>query len=67
MWGRMESCGGLATRPERRLPTGAQIANLPHKGAHSHASRPYLPGAVAPSYFRPPAGAALSSGFNPFL
>ena len=23
--------GGLVTRPERRLPTGAQIDNLPHK------------------------------------
>jgi hypothetical protein len=27
----MESCGGLATRLERRLPTGAQLDKLPHK------------------------------------
>jgi hypothetical protein len=27
----MASCGGLATRPERRLPTGAQLDKLPHK------------------------------------
>jgi hypothetical protein len=32
MWGRMVSCGGLATRPERRLTTGAQLDKLPHKG-----------------------------------
>ena len=28
----MESCGGLVTRLERRLATGAQLAKLPHKG-----------------------------------
>jgi hypothetical protein len=28
----MESCGGLATRLERRLATGAQLDKLPHKG-----------------------------------
>ena len=27
----MASCGGLATRQLRRLPTGAQLAKLPHK------------------------------------
>jgi hypothetical protein len=31
MWGRLETCGGLAIRQLRRLPTGAQIDNLPHK------------------------------------
>ena len=31
MWGRMESCGGLATRQLRRNATGAQLAKLPHK------------------------------------
>src|ERR1035441_4202273 len=31
MWGRMESCGGLATRPERRETTRAQRTKLPHK------------------------------------
>jgi hypothetical protein len=35
MWGRMVSCGGLATRLERRLPTGAQLDKLPHKGTDS--------------------------------
>src|ERR1019366_10406990 len=30
MWGRMDSCGGLATRQKRRLPAGAQLAMLPH-------------------------------------
>ena len=29
-WGRLETCGGLATRQLRRLPTGAQLAKLPH-------------------------------------
>ena len=30
MWGRLLTCGGLPTR-QRRLPTGAQDAILPHK------------------------------------
>jgi hypothetical protein len=37
MWGRLATCGGLKTRlpvqrsiKERRLPTGAQDAILPH-------------------------------------
>jgi hypothetical protein len=29
----MESCGGLATRRERRFPTGAQLDKLPHNRA----------------------------------
>src|ERR1035438_4759099 len=29
----MESCGGLATRQERRLTTGAQLGKLPHKAS----------------------------------
>ena len=43
MWGRMESCGGLATRLERRLPGyplgRAQINNLPHKARAGRACR----------------------------
>jgi hypothetical protein len=35
-WGRLSTCGGLATR-QRRLTTGAQDAILPHK-AHSSLS-----------------------------
>ena len=31
MWGRLAACGGLLTRPERRLTTGAQLDKLPHK------------------------------------
>src|SRR5450756_2236986 len=33
MWGRLAACGGLATRLERRLPTGAQLAKLPRIAA----------------------------------
>jgi len=37
MWGRLESCGGLATRVERRLPGyplgRAQLAKLPRIAA----------------------------------
>src|ERR1039458_947923 len=31
MWGRLAVWGGLVTRLERRLPTGAQLDKLPHK------------------------------------
>jgi hypothetical protein len=31
MWGRLAACGGLLTRLERRLTTGAQLTKLPHK------------------------------------
>jgi hypothetical protein len=41
MWGRMESCGGLATRLKRRLPGyplgRAQLAKLPHNSEELHA------------------------------
>jgi hypothetical protein len=30
IWGRLVACGGLVTRLERRLPTGAQLDKLPH-------------------------------------
>ena len=36
MWGRMASCGGLKTRPERRFPTGAQLDKLPHNRTVPH-------------------------------
>jgi GH15 family glucan-1,4-alpha-glucosidase len=31
VWGRLAACGGLLTRLERRLTTGAQLPKLPHK------------------------------------
>ncbi len=30
LWGRLKTCGGLATHRQRGLPTGAQDASLPH-------------------------------------
>src|ERR1035437_61582 len=42
-WGRLEGVpsgsGGLATRLERRLPTGAQLTKLPHTKHSSRACR----------------------------
>ena len=35
MWGRLAAGGGLLTRLERRLPTGAQLNKLPHKNTSS--------------------------------
>jgi hypothetical protein len=31
LWGRLAACGGLLTRLERRLATGAQLNKPPHK------------------------------------
>jgi hypothetical protein len=31
LWGRLAACGGLLTRLERRLATGAQLSKLPPK------------------------------------
>jgi hypothetical protein len=39
MWGRLAACGGLATRPERRLITGAQLDKLPHNRTSSSTHR----------------------------
>ena len=35
VWGRLLTCGGLATRLVRRLPIGAQDIILPHMTAGS--------------------------------
>src|ERR1035441_6675529 len=57
-WGRMEPCGGLPTRLERRLPTGAQLAKLPSRDTlpprvyfalSRLANRRYAPGTPAGS------------------
>src|ERR1019366_6704730 len=44
VWGRLAACGGLVTRLERRLPTGAQLDKLPHNGtlSGSHGTSPSI-------------------------
>src|ERR1035437_8360621 len=61
MWCRMESCGGLATRLERRLPTGAQLDKLPHKGTHFEYADATLQHVAAPDGLGIAGGASASS------
>jgi hypothetical protein len=50
-WGRLATCGGLSTRPRRRLPTGAQDTILPHRGRTTTSP----PARTAPVASLPPA------------
>jgi hypothetical protein len=44
MRGRLEACGGWPTRPERRLPTGAQFDKLPRIAASRKPGRQFAEG-----------------------